>query len=398
MTDLFCGLCGTVSSRTSHLHANLLPAPPTPLPPASSWKLSVLAQTAAFLLLSNATIHATPLALPNPGFEAGLDGWTLQDSPDAVRTVPQAASMGARGLLVEGSAGTRVRLVSGGVPFEAGRAYSLTFWSRKNDAEKPAVSVRLEFSSNDGKLVAATPAGKLWPGADVRYEGGFDVATIGATAPADATRMNVVIESRGKDSVSLDEFQLEEKTEGSAETPPAVDALVADLRAHPSSRPVKIVLKLDDLDDGKGRDIVHQKWKKTADFLIGHKVKAGFGMLANSLEGDKPNFTRWVKDLHASGNIEFWLHTYDYQSHVVGDLIYSEFNGRSLEEQTQRLTLCEKLATDKLGFPFTCFGPPDPSNLPPGALATMKFAVPKAPVEEATMQALAQTPDLRSIL
>ncbi|HSI84231.1 MAG: DUF2334 domain-containing protein [Candidatus Methylacidiphilales bacterium] len=124
---------------------------------------------------------------------------------------------------------------------------------------------------------------------------------------------------------------------------------------------IPVVLKVDDL---ASRGSVPQRWKRITDFAIERKIKLSIGLIANSLEGDKPAYFAYIKELQNSGLIELWYHGYDHGVHKEGDKDYAEFANRPYEEMKRRFEISQKLAVEKLGAPFVTFGPPGGGNAP----------------------------------
>ena len=130
----------------------------------------------------------------------------------------------------------------------------------------------------------------------------------------------------------------------------------AAVNARPGPRGSQVVvLKFDDVTPNGARDglPVSPRWQRLADFLEAENIKGGFGVIGWSLEEDNPAYFKWIKDLHASGRIEFWNHGHlnRKESHPRG-----EFEG-SFEEQLSALRRTQVLARDKLGIVLRAFGP-----------------------------------------
>jgi hypothetical protein len=123
------------------------------------------------------------------------------------------------------------------------------------------------------------------------------------------------------------------------------------------AKPPIIILKLDDLRQHYGGR-VHPGWQRVADYLAEKKIKAGFGVICDTLEKAQPKYVEWIRSRHDSGQIEFWFHGLDHKVHEEDGKKYNEFVHRSYEEQKQRLEQSQKLAREKLGFVFHAFGPP----------------------------------------
>jgi peptidoglycan/xylan/chitin deacetylase (PgdA/CDA1 family) len=120
--------------------------------------------------------------------------------------------------------------------------------------------------------------------------------------------------------------------------------------------PAYILIKIDDLRNVNGK--VHPKWQKVVNFLKERKIKGGVGIICNSLEGDNPEYVRWIKEQQASGYIEFWNHGYDHKEWTEDGKKLQEFLGTSYEFQKDHLAKCHKLAKEKLGFDLPAFGSP----------------------------------------
>jgi peptidoglycan/xylan/chitin deacetylase (PgdA/CDA1 family) len=129
------------------------------------------------------------------------------------------------------------------------------------------------------------------------------------------------------------------------------------LRAEEASpKPPIVILKLDDVVSTGVKNQAHPvsaRWQKVTDFLAEKKIKGSFGIIGWSLEEENPAYFKWIKDLQASGAIEFWNHGYYNKKNNDEP---QEFQG-TLEEQSEALRKTEALAREKLGFPLRVFGP-----------------------------------------
>ncbi|MDF3059766.1 MAG: polysaccharide deacetylase [Rariglobus sp.] len=117
-----------------------------------------------------------------------------------------------------------------------------------------------------------------------------------------------------------------------------------------------IVLKLDDMVAKDGR--VPDRWRRIADFAEQRKIKVSIGIIGNSLEGDHPEYIASLKQMIATGRIEFWHHGYDHRQWVEGDVTLSEFSKTNRAHQLDHLARTQQLAKDKLALTFTTFGAP----------------------------------------
>lgn len=115
-----------------------------------------------------------------------------------------------------------------------------------------------------------------------------------------------------------------------------------------------ILLKLDDVVQyRKPPAPVSPRWQRVTHFLTQNHIKAGFGIICESLEQPSPAYVKWIQDLQHSGQIEFWCHGY----HMKSASEPGEFEQGSAEDQAAIFRKCEQLAQEKLGFPLPAFGP-----------------------------------------
>ena len=127
-------------------------------------------------------------------------------------------------------------------------------------------------------------------------------------------------------------------------------------------QPLAIILKLDDLSQKQGT--ILPNFRKMAELLAARHIKGSFGVIcavgwpgAQALEDSGPEYIAWVKQLHASGQIEFWFHGWDHATQEEAGEAYCEFTNRSYEEQKRRFDHAQKVAREKFGFTFQTFGP-----------------------------------------
>lgn len=143
-----------------------------------------------------------------------------------------------------------------------------------------------------------------------------------------------------------------------AQSPPVTPS------AQPSAagRPLAVVLKLDDLVRGGAAPTatVSPRWQRTTDFLEGENIKASYGLLCNSLEGDCPAYVEWIKQRASRGLIEIWHHGYYArllpQSMKVNGRT-AEYMGGSVEDQAEMFRKSLKLVKEKTGIEMMAFGP-----------------------------------------
>jgi len=309
-----------------------------------------------------ARLVAAPLPLVNPGFEQGLTGWHVEaKDPSVAQVTKGAASMGEYGLHLQDTAACPVfTVVSDPVPAQPGKQYALTCWGR-NLGKPSALSVKLLFLDAAGKPLKPGAVTRYWDGAALKENDYFGQMVMQGIAPegTDHLAVQLLSYSRPDGEADIDDFSLAEVTDGKL-AEPDVDALLAELKARPTrgpDGPAAIVLKLDDLKPSHGK--VHARWLKVVDFLAQRQLKGSFGIIANGLEEDAPEFCATVRKLHDSGAIEFWFHGYDHASWKEGDKQLYEFGGTPQARQQEHFAKSQALAKAKLGFAFTTFGAPN---------------------------------------
>lgn len=323
-------------------------------------------------IISLLLILATP-PLPNGGFEAGLTGWTVTAPHDGmVQTVPAARSIGRAGLrLVDDDPKRGVVMISDRVPATPGQIHRLVVWGRQV-SDKPVSDVVLRYRDAAGKELAGQRWGRYWTGASIRSPGWFERSIVQTIAPAGAVEIFVRVATWGSGigTADIDDLQL---TDVTAEPEKYVPVLPAELPQRDA--PAKIVLKLDDLVNH--RDGVHPGWQKVADFLAARELKAGFGIIGNSLEGDTPKYYQWLRDHAASGFVEYWHHGYDHKEWTAGETKLQEFKGTPAEHQREHLSRPNALLKERIGLTMTVFGAPFNGT------------------DETTVAALADDPDIK---
>lgn len=345
---------------------------------------------------STALAADTLLPLKNANFEEGLEGWTPDAAAEAnIRVLPEAASLGDKGLRVESTAANPFSLLSTPLDVTPGKTYTVTFWNGgKAGTSGGGVDVKMVFKGpGSEELPPAMAKIRKWPGTNV--QGGTFVSNplLAAAAPAGAATLTLRISSAGKTPVGpvdLDDFQITELGDeapavvekGQAHPVPPSDparlkALETEIAANPyrGKKPPKIVLKLDDFGPAKGN--VHPKWLKVADFAKERKIKVTFGIIGKKMVEDCPEFAKWTKAQHDAGAIEFWHHGWDHAERQDNGKRIMEFSGEPYEYQKQHMADTNKLAREKLGFAFASFGAPFNAT------------------DESTLKVLAEDPDIK---
>jgi len=130
-------------------------------------------------------------------------------------------------------------------------------------------------------------------------------------------------------------------------------ALALALQVH-AAEPQIILLKLDDVIARRvGTKPVSDRWLKVHDYLVANNIKGSFGIITESLEKDNPLYFNWLKEVHAAGLIEFWMHGY----HMKTASEPGEFEHGTAAEQRAILEKGARLPMEKLGFDLPAFGP-----------------------------------------
>jgi len=329
---------------------------------------------AAFLLASPlACATDTLLPLSNGGFEDGLNGWTVSSGASAEAS-PQAASLGNAGLLLK--TGSDFQVTSAPLPVQPGETYVVEFWSTGSDESSGQAAVRMVFK--DAKGADLKPVmGKIrkWPAGSTTTGLFWENSLLAAAAPENAATLTIQIgpaSNKTPGIVRLDDISvkklgeitpMQRDADGAAPIPPTdparIEMLEKEIAADPHrGKPApRIVLKLDDFGPRNGT--VHPKWIKVAEFAKEKNIPVTFGIVAKGLEENAPAFVQWTKEHHAAGDIEFWNHGYDHAEgpNAEGKKV-QEFNGTGLDHQKTHMADANRLAREKLGFPFVSFGAP----------------------------------------
>lgn len=123
-----------------------------------------------------------------------------------------------------------------------------------------------------------------------------------------------------------------------------------------------VMLKLDDLvrQGNAPASTVSARWQRVTDFLEGEKIKASFGLLSESLEGDCPAYVAWIKQRVADGWIEIWHHGY-YNKGLPEALKVkgrtAEYVGGTAADQAVMFNKALALVKEKVGIGMVAFGP-----------------------------------------
>lgn len=174
----------------------------------------------------------------------------------------------------------------------------------------------------------------------------------------------ITLENYGKVKIALPPLS-EAPAFGSDPIPDAPEppkpVTLAPLSAEEKAIPRYVMLKLDDFNASKPAKGVHPWYRRVADFLKGKNLKAGFGVVVNSLEGaDNAEWIKWVQENSEDngGSFEFWNHGWNHAMNFdfEGQKIASEFQTPSLAYQRENLNKSQSLFQEKTGLTFHSFG------------------------------------------
>jgi peptidoglycan/xylan/chitin deacetylase (PgdA/CDA1 family) len=328
------------------------------------WVLVLLIGMASmFLPRGTVALRAAENPLPNPGFEKAGPHWVINDETSQITV--EAAHTGQRGLRVGTDHYTPggSSVISSRLPVAPGQEITLSFWARSKTATS---GVYLFFYTAAGKTVSdpQLKAGGGFPVCPVKKpDGNWNPYTLRAKAPAGAATVAIWVHSfSGSTGITdFDDFALEGIAPGAVAVPPPPKRAAASRKDSaaaltPRKTPPVIILKLDDLKQVHGG--VPASWQHLADYLKSRHIKASFGVICQTLSEAVPAYTNWLKERHASGDLEFWFHGWDHATHEENGSAYNEFCHRSYDQQKERLDRSQKVALEKLGFAFETFGPP----------------------------------------
>ena len=299
-------------------------------------------------------LAGTPL--PNPGFEDGETLWALNDDSSELRA--DAAHSGQLGLRVGASEYNPrgASVFSARLPAEPGAELTIDFWARTNAGSS---GVYLYFYNAQGKTVSVPHMPMKVPD---KFDWEWHEYQLQATVPDGAERFCIWVHSFSGVAglTNYDDFSVSGTADGEpvpspVRKPKPIKAIAPEDLPQRAAPPL-IVLKLDDFKLSHGK--VRRVWRELAELFRQKGVKAGYGVLAETLPEATPETVAWMKEQHDSGLIEFWFHGWDHASHRVDGKLCSEFYGRSYEAQKQRFVDSEQLCQAQFGFSFATFGPP----------------------------------------
>lgn len=122
------------------------------------------------------------------------------------------------------------------------------------------------------------------------------------------------------------------------------------------TKPLRVVLKLDDTWAVNGR--LSERWQRIDDFAADRGIRYTVGIIANSLEGNHPEYLASLRAIAGSGRAELWHHGYDHKAWEEDGKKLREFSGSGFEHQLDHLRKAQALAKEKLGVTLETFGAP----------------------------------------
>lgn len=117
-----------------------------------------------------------------------------------------------------------------------------------------------------------------------------------------------------------------------------------------------IIFKMDDL-----RARSQYAFQRVADICSDYGCKAGFGLIARSVEGDtvKESYINRIKNFENSGRIEIWHHGYD---HFMSLDTVTEFRKMPYQHQYDHYKKALELVYERCGIKMRTFGSPGNRN------------------------------------
>lgn len=142
---------------------------------------------------------------------------------------------------------------------------------------------------------------------------------------------------------------------------PAGPFVLPTLPPLDTGTPRYVILKFDDLRGLKNpKSPVHGRFLRLAAMLEEKRLKASFGIIANTFEEPNPGFCEWVRAhaLENGGRFEFWFHGLDHAMNttVAGRPCKAEFSGPDYAYQAEHFAKGCALMQKSVGFPFRTFG------------------------------------------
>lgn len=114
-----------------------------------------------------------------------------------------------------------------------------------------------------------------------------------------------------------------------------------------------IILKADDFRFGEPLE-----WQTFIDYVENRNLKAGIGIIGNSIELGTEEWFSLIRAYHNQGNLEFCNHGYSHYCNDDPNNPIWEFRNTSYQEQYEHLMMTQELAKTHLGIILRTFGAP----------------------------------------
>jgi hypothetical protein len=118
-----------------------------------------------------------------------------------------------------------------------------------------------------------------------------------------------------------------------------------------------IILKADDLVFD-GATTISPRWKTFIDYIRKKNIKAGIGVIGDSLRKGNYGYRKLVGELHNSEHFEIWNHGYNHIIGTINGTPYDEFRNSSYEYQLEQLTKAQNDVKKYAGITMRAFGAP----------------------------------------
>ena len=108
-------------------------------------------------------------------------------------------------------------------------------------------------------------------------------------------------------------------------------------------------------DDVRG---VTPKWKRFFALSKAKGIKVSAGIICNSLQQDRQGYHAWLRQLAASGDVEFWNHGWDHKRWTDGKVEKREFDSSGYPHQKTHFEDAQNLMKKVLGTSPIASGAP----------------------------------------
>ena len=121
-----------------------------------------------------------------------------------------------------------------------------------------------------------------------------------------------------------------------------------------------VMLKLDDLRGSGTKTVVHPRFQRVVDELVGRKLKGSLGVITKTMEQGDPAYFDWIRKnaIENGGAIEFWFHGFDHGMGFMleGTNCTAEFSGPPYAYQSEHFEQGCRVMKEKTGLTFHTFG------------------------------------------